>query len=112
MNEEQRRELANRVKAARQERGWTQATLALEAGVAENTVLSIEKGRRDPQPEKLRKVLDALGIVPTATVLELAGVPEDVSLFLTVALQRLRVMDENDRNKVLADLYPRLLIGK
>lgn len=110
MNDEQRAELAARVREARKNRGWSQARLANEAGVAENTVLQLEKGTRQTQPDKLRSILDALGITPAETILDLAGAPDDVRIFLTVAAQRLRVMDEIDRQRVLNDLYPRLLL--
>lgn len=112
MNEEQRAELAAQVREARNQRGWTQARLAAEAGVAENTVMKLEQGQRATQPAKVRKILDALGVAPAMSVIDLEGIPEDVQIFLTVAAQRLKVMDEAERNRVLADLYPRLLIGK
>lgn len=108
MNDEQRAELGQQIREARRARGWSQARLGENAGVAENTVLSIEKGN-PAQSAKVRAVLDALDLVPPATVIALDGVTEDIRIFLTVALQRLRVLDEPDRARVLADLYPRLL---
>ena len=112
MDEEQRAELAAQVREARTLRGWSQARLATEAGVSENTVMKLEQGARATQPAKVRQILDALGVAPVMSVIELEGVPEDVRIFLTVAVQRLRLMEPEDRNRVLADLYPRLLIGK
>lgn len=112
MDQEQRAEVAAQVRQGREMRGWSQRRLAEEAGVAENTVTKLEKGERATQPGKLRAILDALGIEPTGTVIDLEGVPEDVKIFLTVAAQRLRVLDEADRQRVLNDLYPRLLTGR
>jgi transcriptional regulator with XRE-family HTH domain len=111
MDDQQRADLAAQVREARGQRGWSQARLASEAGVSENTVLKLEQGVRATQPAKVRQILDALGVAPAMSVIELDGVPEDVQIFLTVAAQRLRVMDPADRNRVLADLYPRLLLG-
>lgn len=109
MNEKQRADLAAKVRGARKARGWSQERLAKEAGVAANTVLHIEKAKRDPHPGTLRKVLDTLGFPPAARVLDLEGVPENVSIFLSVALQRLSVMPEDECQRVLNDVYPRLL---
>jgi len=111
MNEDQRREVGDKVKQARLERGWSQARLAKEAGVSENTVISIERGVRATQAGKLRPVLDALGLAtPPDGSLDLEGVPEDVRIFLRVASQRLSVLGEQDRARVLADIYPRLMM--
>jgi transcriptional regulator with XRE-family HTH domain len=112
MDQDQRKQVGDRIKAARTDRGWSQARLAEEAGVSENTILSIEKGERSTQGTKLRAVLDALGLaVPADGVLDLDGVPEDVRVFLKVAAQRLKVLPADRRAQVLADIYPRLLLG-
>lgn len=111
MDVEQRKQVADRIKSVRQERGWSQSKLAQEAGVSENTVLSIEGAKRTPQEGKLRAVLDALGLVtPPDGELDLEGVPEDVRIFLRVAAQRLKVMDDTARARALAAMYPLLLI--
>jgi transcriptional regulator with XRE-family HTH domain len=110
MDEEQRAELAAQVREARKARGWSQARLADEAGVAENTVMHLEQAKKNTQPGNVRKILDALEIAPlAATALNLDDVPEDVQIFLRVAVQRLRVLGEGERQAVLTDLYPRLL---
>lgn len=111
MDKQQRAEVGARVRQARKDRGWSQRDLAEEAGVTENTVTSIELAKRQPQPAKLRAVLDALDMpTPIDDTLSMEGVPEDVRIFLVVAAQRLRVMDEATRNRVLTDIYPRLLV--
>ena len=112
MDDKQRADLAAQVRESREARGWSQERLAQEAGVSENTVLSLERGKKKTQPGKVRLILDALGAAPALTMLDLEGVPEDVRIFLTVAAQRLRVMTDEERAHVLADLYPRLLIGR
>lgn len=114
MDHEQRKQLGDRIRAARTEKGWSQARLATEAGVSENTVLSIESAKRTPQGEKLRAILDALGMVtPVDGALDLEGVPEDFQIFLRVAAKRgiaLAGPEYADRRaRILADIYPRLL---
>lgn len=109
MDEQQRAELAAQVRNAREQHGWSQAKLAREAEVAENTVMKLEQGKRMPREGTLRKILDALGIAPQARTLSLEGLPEDVAIFLRVAVQRLSIIPEGERQRVLTDLYPRLL---
>jgi len=115
MDLEQRKQLADAVKTRRTELGWSQAKLAAEAQVSENTVLSIEGVKRTPQGEKLRAVLDALGMASPndSDVLDLTGVPEDAVRFLRVAARRFANMSgeehDNERHRILADIYPRIL---
>lgn len=111
MDDAQRKEVGARVRQARNDRGWSQGRLAEEAGVTENTVLSIEQGKRQTQAAKLRAVLDALDMpTPIDDSFSLEGVPEDVRIFLKVAAQRLSVLDETERARVLARAYPALLV--
>lgn len=51
----------NRIRAAREARGWSQDQLARQAGVASRTVHAVEKGKSCRQATK-RKVLSALGV--------------------------------------------------
>lgn len=51
----------NRIRAARQARGWTQAELAVRAHVSPRTVHAIEKGQDCRQATK-RKILRTLGV--------------------------------------------------
>lgn len=112
MDIQQRQQLAERITTARKARGWSQERLAQEAGVSPNTILSLEKAKRGYQEGKLRAVLDALGLAtPASNALDLEGVPADAQMFAKVALQRLTAMDDATRSRVLADLYPRLLLG-
>ncbi len=51
----------NRIRAARQARGWTQADLADRAHVSARTIHAIEKGQACRQATK-RKILTALNV--------------------------------------------------
>ena len=51
----------NRIRAARQARGWTQAELADRARVSARTIHAVEKGAACRQATK-RKILTALGV--------------------------------------------------
>ena len=51
----------NRIRAARQARGWTQAELAGRARVSPRTIHAVEKGQDCRQATK-RKILTALGV--------------------------------------------------
>ena len=55
----------NRIRAARQARGWTQAELAVRAHVSPRTIHAIEKGQDCRQATK-RKILIALAVPWTA----------------------------------------------
>jgi transcriptional regulator with XRE-family HTH domain len=110
MDLQQRQQVAERVVAEREAHGWSQRELAKRAGVAENTVSSIELVKRDPQSDKLRRVLSALGIAePVDGSLDLEGVPEDVQTFLNVAARRLSALEPDVRARILAEIYPRLI---
>lgn len=58
---EQGRWVGLRVREERQRRGWTGATLAEKAGIAPNTVVAIEQGRR-VRPGSIAKVRAALDL--------------------------------------------------
>jgi len=51
----------NRIRAARQARGWTQSELAHRASVSARTVYAVERGRSCRQATK-RRILAALGV--------------------------------------------------
>ncbi len=46
----------------RLQKGWSQQDLADKAGVGQDTISSIESGRREPHPSTLRKLAAALGV--------------------------------------------------
>ena len=109
---ERRMAIGHQVQDEREHVGWSQAALARNAEVSENTISSIENGTHRTQPEKLRKVLDVLGLAPegTSSFLNMEDVPMDVQLFLTVVAQRLTRLDEGHRTRFLARVYPMLLV--
>jgi transcriptional regulator with XRE-family HTH domain len=51
----------NRIRAARQARGWTQNELASKAEISARTIHAIEKGQQCRQATK-RRILAALGV--------------------------------------------------
>jgi putative transcriptional regulator len=55
-------ELANRVRAAREARGWTQAQLAELIGVSRKTVNTVENGVFIPSTVIALKMARALGV--------------------------------------------------
>lgn len=50
------------VKRLREARGWIQAKLAVEAGMAPSAVNQIENGKRSPSANSLNKLAGALGV--------------------------------------------------
>lgn len=110
--EQQRAQIGHRVRHARESLGWSQAALARRAGVSPNTVLAVENGKHTTQPAKLRQVFDALGLTPLGDVtwLNADGVPADAQTFLTVAAARLAAMNEDHRMRLIARIYPMLLV--
>ena len=56
--------IAGRVRAARDQRGWTQAELAARAGLSRPTIARIERGD-DVSTATLGKVATSLGLVLT-----------------------------------------------
>lgn len=55
--------IAQRLKAARLEKGWSQAHLAAEAGVSQSAIGNIESGLRQ-RPRELVALARAVGVMP------------------------------------------------
>ena len=55
-------EVGREVRRLREERGWGQAKLAVEAGMAVSGVSQIENGKRNPNSATLLKLAKALGV--------------------------------------------------
>lgn len=64
-------QLGAAIRQLREERGPTIEALALAAGVDPSYLSGIERGKRNPTWEKLRPIVEALG-VETSTLVELA----------------------------------------
>lgn len=81
MNEQQRKVEGERIRIAREARGWNQKELAEAAEVSPNTVGDIERGTKRTQPGKLSAVRGALGLKPMALAMEEASAyPRDVEI--------------------------------
>ena len=50
--------IATLVRGIREKTGWTQEKLAQEVGVSFSTVNSWERGKRNPQPYLLKKLME------------------------------------------------------
>lgn len=81
MDEAHRKAIGRQVATTRQARGMSQATLAVTAKVAPNTVGSIEAGE-NVRPGSLGKVMAALGIEPEVEAQWRSGLPADVHLLV------------------------------
>lgn len=55
-------EIGREVKRLREERGWSQAQLAVYAGSSQPTVNQVESGKRNPSTRTLQKLAGALGV--------------------------------------------------
>jgi len=78
LTSEERAALAVQVKRVRQDRGMLQQELAEAAGVARQTVSNLERGTV-PQEDKLRRILNVLGIRPTPSAFS-----EDTEMWLGI----------------------------
>ena len=56
------RTVAERLRKAREARGWSQARLVNESGVGVATVSRAENGRFEPRQETARRLAEALGV--------------------------------------------------
>jgi len=54
--------IGQRIRKARQDRGWTQAELGLRAGLRESMICKYELGYHTPNPKHLSRIADALGV--------------------------------------------------
>lgn len=101
MDEQQRAEFGRRVRDARVARGWNQIQLADAAGVAPNTVGSIELGKRSPQPQSVAAVMAALDLDPSTGVAE---VPADVALVAELVTLWMLEIPAAKRARAVSDL--------
>jgi transcriptional regulator with XRE-family HTH domain len=59
---ERRRQLGQRIRALRQERGLSQEALALESGLSRNMLIQVEWGQRGILAERLGDIAEVLGV--------------------------------------------------
>lgn len=62
--EQRRRDVGQRIRALRIDRGLTQEALALQSGVTRNVLIDVEHGRRGLLYERLFDIADVLGVPP------------------------------------------------
>jgi len=81
-------ELATRLIKARSDKGWSQADLANESGVAAAQISRYEQGRSKPRPEVLAKLARAMGVDFNwlSLGLSITDDPPPIDLFLDAAL--------------------------
>lgn len=54
--------VADNVKKLRQQRGWSQVRLAMEAHVSQQSISFIERGRNEPSADMIRALAKALNV--------------------------------------------------
>src|SRR5215212_5698970 len=59
-----------RLKAVREDQGWSQRDLAARSGVAQNTISQLERGERKAMPSTVRKLAEALGVEPSVLLVD------------------------------------------
>jgi transcriptional regulator with XRE-family HTH domain len=77
--------IGKRIRFFRERRGLTQKQLGTAAGIIEATVRKYEIGQRNPKPDQIKLIADALGVTPTA--LAPIGIETDadvISLILAI----------------------------
>lgn len=53
--------IGERIKAEREQRGWSKVELAKRSGVSDRTIGYYEHGQREPQFEAIGKIMKAMG---------------------------------------------------
>jgi transcriptional regulator with XRE-family HTH domain len=64
LKEKDTQALADRIRALRDQMGWTQAELAEKSGLTDGAIKMLETARRWPQPKTVRLIADAFGVEP------------------------------------------------
>lgn len=100
MDATQRQRIGATVRQARKAKGWTNAALAEAAGVAPNTVSSIEAGK-PTRPGTLSAVMHALELQPLA---DHATYPQHVELVRDLVGQWLLNLPADERDAAERDL--------
>jgi transcriptional regulator with XRE-family HTH domain len=99
MNQQERDELAERVRQARKEKRYTQQQLAEGAGVSLGTINNLERGVSVPQRANLASILRFLGIDQDPGETR-AGWDDDVELQLDIIGAFLQRLDPEHRRVV------------
>ncbi len=59
-----------RLREIREDKAMSQRELADESGVAQSTIVELERKKRDAQPSTTRKLAEALGVEPVELMRE------------------------------------------
>lgn len=73
---EHRLQLAANIRRLRKERGWSQETLAFEAGLHATEISRLERGLREPRLGTLAQVAQALGVTVGTLIVPPASSPQ------------------------------------
>ncbi len=68
------------IRSLREQKGWSQEKLALDAGMGTSHVSRIERGERRLPTSRLDALANALGTTPAAVYAELEGLPPPPAL--------------------------------
>ncbi len=101
-------QIGQQIRAERKRQGLSAATLAERAGVAPNTISSIENGKT-VRDGNLRKVLDALQFEPQSR--QGAPYPDSVEMVRVFVTQYMLATPEAERADVADDIV-RLLLAR
>lgn len=77
--------IGKRIKLFRERRGLTQKQLGERAGILEATVRKYEIGQRNPKPDQIARIAEALGVTPNALApIEIETDADVISLILAI----------------------------
>jgi transcriptional regulator with XRE-family HTH domain len=77
--------IGKRIKFYRERRGLTQKQLGEEAGIIEATIRKYEIGQRNPKPDQIKLIADALNVTPNAlSPVEIETDADVISLILAI----------------------------
>jgi len=100
--------LAERIRSAREQRGWTQEQLAYRADVSRSTIQNLENGRRQPHRASISRIAGALGIGLETLKNQAEGErlePEEIRDALEAAME---IDDPEEMRAALLELLARI----
>lgn len=104
MTIEQTMRLVQQLRQARKAKGWSQAQLAQEAGLAPNTVMRLESGQK-VRPGSLTAAMAALGVEHIADMdLERSDLSDAQQLVLEITEQWIKALPPAEVDQAARDL--------
>ena len=94
---------SERLLSARKEKGFTQEHIAEAIGVAKSTYTGYEKGNREPDLFKIKKLIEVLG-VSSSWLLGLDSSECDISSCEWKMIKKYRTLDERGKENVNATI--------